>query len=306
MDPPDKILANTAKALESFKVQARQVVGYNEKSGIDPIKAVWAVKLNSGYFKVPWEQTKAVLERCGINIRVVDNGGMQPQRSDRKRGNVQEMPDTEADTGVDMKGSTGTAERQIRMLTRKRKLDQESSERPEAVGSVKKKAAKVDNVRNLSETQEIKFWRLQRERGFIKNTPKGLEALKNLEAIDSANREVNKKEKITERVVTMEKDASSRTDYPWLNRYRMKEAERLQASTRVVAPSVLHKTAASTTRPTLSENSDQPATVIQGVHDHEQLMKKLASSEEAQAESTQETLRCAQKCKHDLKVKDQA
>ena len=72
VDPPDEILANTAKALESYETQIRLIQESNRRSGLDPVGDVWAVKFNSGLFRVPWEQTKAIIEARKIHIVVVE------------------------------------------------------------------------------------------------------------------------------------------------------------------------------------------------------------------------------------------
>ena len=61
-DEPVLILENTRKAFQSLKNQISQINADNATQGIDLIDEVWAVRLNSGLFKVPWEKTKAILE----------------------------------------------------------------------------------------------------------------------------------------------------------------------------------------------------------------------------------------------------
>ena len=62
VDEPDLILENTRKAFQSLKDQISQINADNVTKGIDPIDEVWAVRMNSGLFDVPWEKTKAILE----------------------------------------------------------------------------------------------------------------------------------------------------------------------------------------------------------------------------------------------------
>ena len=80
VDAPLKILENTRKAFQSLKDQISQLNANNATMGAESIGEVWAVRLNSGLFGVPWEETKAVLEekdeedqgkRLQNNIRIV-------------------------------------------------------------------------------------------------------------------------------------------------------------------------------------------------------------------------------------------
>lgn len=71
VDPPEKILANTAKALESYKAQIELIKEDNQRCNLDSVGNVWAVRLNSGLFKVPWEQTKAIIEVGKVQMMLV-------------------------------------------------------------------------------------------------------------------------------------------------------------------------------------------------------------------------------------------
>lgn len=63
VDAPVDILENTRKAFQSLGDEIAQINADNFTNGIDPIDKVRTVRLNSGLFKVPWEETKAVLEK---------------------------------------------------------------------------------------------------------------------------------------------------------------------------------------------------------------------------------------------------
>ena len=79
VDTPAEIIENTHKAFQSLKDQILGINANNATKGIDSIDEVWAVRLNSGLFKVPWEETKAILEekqeeegkKLQNNIRIV-------------------------------------------------------------------------------------------------------------------------------------------------------------------------------------------------------------------------------------------
>ena len=71
VDPPDDILANTARAIQSLSKQMHEIQQNNRKNAISPIRELWSVRLNSGLFKVPWERTKAVLQESGLQMDVV-------------------------------------------------------------------------------------------------------------------------------------------------------------------------------------------------------------------------------------------
>jgi len=66
VDPPDEILKNTEKALHEF-------FEYLEEQNV---KRVYCNKFNSGFFKVPWEETEKLLETAskafGISVIVCD------------------------------------------------------------------------------------------------------------------------------------------------------------------------------------------------------------------------------------------
>ena len=97
VDTPAEILENTRKAFQSLKDRISQINADNATKGIDSIGEVWAVRLNSGLFKVPWEETRAVLEeeqeeedgkKLQNSIRIVyrpekDEG--KPRKKARKR-----------------------------------------------------------------------------------------------------------------------------------------------------------------------------------------------------------------------------
>ena len=60
------ILENTAKGIEALKA----TIDYFKERDL-PVGDVWAVKINSGLFGVPWKQTKKVLEQGKIDMVVV-------------------------------------------------------------------------------------------------------------------------------------------------------------------------------------------------------------------------------------------
>lgn len=91
VDPPDEILAHTVKALESYQTQIRQIKEHNRRSNLDPVGDVWAVKFNSGLFKVPWEQTKAIIEASKIQMVVVEPADNANRGGGQKRKWTEEL-----------------------------------------------------------------------------------------------------------------------------------------------------------------------------------------------------------------------
>ena len=71
---PTEIVANTAKALNSYKEQLHalkeQLLATGNGEKIRKIGEVWAPRLNSGLFQVPWKHTRAVVERSGIDMHI--------------------------------------------------------------------------------------------------------------------------------------------------------------------------------------------------------------------------------------------
>lgn len=93
VDSPKTILKNTRKALKSLKDQIPKINADNAKNGITP--EIWAVRFNGGLFKVPWEETRAILEqvlgeggeRLENNIRIIyppENAVKKPRKQSRK------------------------------------------------------------------------------------------------------------------------------------------------------------------------------------------------------------------------------
>ena len=75
ISPREEILKNTGKALVSYDEQLRalkQQLLVRTKSGekIDEIGEIWAPRLNSGLFKVPWHETREVINRSAINMHI--------------------------------------------------------------------------------------------------------------------------------------------------------------------------------------------------------------------------------------------
>lgn len=83
VDPPAEILANTAKALDAFKAMVREFNADLASQGLPAAGAIWTVEMNSGLFKVPWEQTRAILEESGLDLIV---RSIQAKRGSEKRG----------------------------------------------------------------------------------------------------------------------------------------------------------------------------------------------------------------------------
>lgn len=96
---PDTILESTKTAMEDLAKQLKE-------SGTQ-IGELWAVRINSGSFHVPWEQTKEVLEHCGLDIKIVYPGEPTPSTSGGRTQN----------------SGTATVSGDAKQTTRKRRND---------------------------------------------------------------------------------------------------------------------------------------------------------------------------------------
>ncbi|MCJ1284846.1 ADP-ribose 1''-phosphate phosphatase [Xylographa opegraphella] len=63
------ILESTKKAMADLQRKMKFRKAQDQKIG-----DMWAVKINSGKFGVPWDRTKRILEQCGMDIKVVVPG----------------------------------------------------------------------------------------------------------------------------------------------------------------------------------------------------------------------------------------
>ncbi|KAL8668486.1 MAG: hypothetical protein Q9168_006879 [Polycauliona sp. 1 TL-2023] len=66
VDTPDAILQNTARAMRDLKTQIEEMEPKVEKRG-----GCYGVRINSGLFNVPWQDTKKVLRDGGVDMVVV-------------------------------------------------------------------------------------------------------------------------------------------------------------------------------------------------------------------------------------------
>lgn len=89
---PKAIIANTAAALQDLEEQLRQLRAENshisEKNARVPGE-VWSVRINSGSFHVPWEETKRSLQGGGMDMVVVRpqvevNKNLDAQRGEKR------------------------------------------------------------------------------------------------------------------------------------------------------------------------------------------------------------------------------
>ena len=81
------ILMNTAQGIRQLK----SALEYYEVEGL-PVGDVYAVRINSGLFKVPWEETKKVLEQGELNITVMSP---PPISSDISRSDMAQRDERE-------------------------------------------------------------------------------------------------------------------------------------------------------------------------------------------------------------------
>lgn len=64
----NEIIANTGKALKDFKEQLR--IMEEQRLASQNIGEIWAPRMNSGCFRVPWRLTRAVIERSGVDMHI--------------------------------------------------------------------------------------------------------------------------------------------------------------------------------------------------------------------------------------------
>ena len=104
MSPPKAIVANTAAALRDLEEQLRELraEGLQEKEGekrkekdVRVPGEIWSVRINSGSFRVPWEETSNVLKEGGLDMVIVrpraEKGGDQAEPKSEKRRSADEM-----------------------------------------------------------------------------------------------------------------------------------------------------------------------------------------------------------------------
>ncbi|EEP78067.1 predicted protein [Uncinocarpus reesii 1704] len=74
---PDEIIENTRLALGDLKRQLDEMqclkTGEDEAASVDVRKplVLWSCRINAGLFGVPWQRTRLVLERSGLEVTVV-------------------------------------------------------------------------------------------------------------------------------------------------------------------------------------------------------------------------------------------
>ena len=100
VDPPDAILINTTFALRDLESQITVLKGEKGWQG-----EVWAVRINSGKFGVPWEKSREVLERGGLDIAVV----RPPEEVEKiaSGGAVERSGEGNGDNAVGIRGGGG-------------------------------------------------------------------------------------------------------------------------------------------------------------------------------------------------------
>ena len=101
---PDTILESTKAAMGDL---AKQLKALKEPGS--QVGELWAVKINSGSFHVPWQRTKEVLEHCGLDIKIVYPGEPAPSASGGRTQN----------SGF----NTATVSGDVEQTTRKRRND---------------------------------------------------------------------------------------------------------------------------------------------------------------------------------------
>lgn len=85
---PASILENTRKAVEDLRGQLetlKKKEGEEEEGKGRGVGEVWSVRINSGLFSVPWEETLKVLKEGGVEMKIVRPAG-EAEREGRGRG----------------------------------------------------------------------------------------------------------------------------------------------------------------------------------------------------------------------------
>lgn len=93
MSSPKTIIANTAAALRDLEKQRQKMRAEDLQSSERNARVpgeVWSVRINSGSFHVPWEDTKSLLEEGGMHIVAVRpqtevNEDHSAQRGEKRR-----------------------------------------------------------------------------------------------------------------------------------------------------------------------------------------------------------------------------
>ena len=82
--PAAAILENTRKAVEDLRVQLETLKKEEEGEGRE-VGGVWSVRINSGLFSVPWEETLEVLKEGGVEMKIVRPAG-EAEREEKAKG----------------------------------------------------------------------------------------------------------------------------------------------------------------------------------------------------------------------------
>lgn len=67
VDPVEAILAQTEQSVTDLHRQIKHL----QKADSSQLGSIWSVRINVGYFKVPWSKTLAVLKGCELDMMVV-------------------------------------------------------------------------------------------------------------------------------------------------------------------------------------------------------------------------------------------
>ena len=67
VDPIELILVQTEQSVTDLKRQIEDL----KKADSSQVGSVWSVRINVGYFKVPWSRTLEVLKDCELDMTVV-------------------------------------------------------------------------------------------------------------------------------------------------------------------------------------------------------------------------------------------
>ena len=67
VDPVDLILAQTEQSVKDLRRQIEDL----KKTDPRQLGPIWSVRINVGYFKVPWSRTLEVLKGCELDMTAV-------------------------------------------------------------------------------------------------------------------------------------------------------------------------------------------------------------------------------------------
>ncbi|MCJ1403628.1 ADP-ribose 1''-phosphate phosphatase [Xylographa trunciseda] len=164
------ILESTKKAMADLQKKMKFWKAKGQEFG-----DLWAVRINSGKFGVPWDRTKRILEQCGVDVKVVSPVAEGVESADRGKqdGTVRSkaektttvvgepsLLDTTNEAAVIEKAPEGTAK-----TSKKRKQRKEPSNEPQSQEATSEDRVKSPKRRKDKKKDSDKNELRSREKG---------------------------------------------------------------------------------------------------------------------------------------------